>query len=520
MAIIGQEAPGKNPVPAGPPKTTYYPRCFAVLKAVFDGFGAGESDPLIIDVRPKSASVHMNGYRQADTFDCTFDAKNFPFRPELIRNAAIEIYMYQVDSLAVGDEQFNRSENDIMIEGLIDDAELTLTDTGPVYHVSGRDYTALMLDKAWQPSNSTAPSGQNGKVPTGGSLVDTVQQLVDECTHTTRSKEEKHKKPNPKDPNRDIKHEFGLKVVYYGPEYDISTQTVDKTTTQKTVTTKTKPPPKTGTGHSRTAKKGLPVRSGKNYWDVIYSTCLQHGFICYVKGQEVIITTPQVANIIAADDSARLVYGRNLKELHVNRHMGREQVPQIVITSHDYSGKTIEVKYPENPSATVSGAAKPKGQAAKTITGVATEKETIRRIAFDRVKDKTALREIAKLYFESLGRSEAKIQAMTKSLKDTENRDLLRIRPGCPLRLEFDPTLQDLAQFNNSPEQLYGRLKQLGYTDSVAQAAADGFLKIAMLQGPYYTRDVSFEFDNDSGIQVTFEAINYVSVERDAKPEK
>lgn len=65
----------------------FYPRCKAILQVVLDGYetGAGsEDEPLVIPVFPKSATIHGNGYQQADSWELGFSYVDLPFDPQLV----------------------------------------------------------------------------------------------------------------------------------------------------------------------------------------------------------------------------------------------------------------------------------------------------------------------------------------------------------------------------------------------------------------------------------------------------
>jgi hypothetical protein len=68
----------------------YYPQARTTLNVVFDGFGptAKDTPPKIIDVIPVDLSVQRNAYNQADGWEVTFDADDFPIDPRLVRSGA------------------------------------------------------------------------------------------------------------------------------------------------------------------------------------------------------------------------------------------------------------------------------------------------------------------------------------------------------------------------------------------------------------------------------------------------
>ena len=90
----------------------FYAQCRAILQVVFDGFGDSESDSetLVIPILPKSATVHINSYKQADSWELVFDSGDLPFDPALIRAGAAEIYVFQTAGLDDSQRVLNRRE--------------------------------------------------------------------------------------------------------------------------------------------------------------------------------------------------------------------------------------------------------------------------------------------------------------------------------------------------------------------------------------------------------------------------
>lgn len=487
----------------------FYPQCHAILKVVFDGFGGDDSDPTVIHVLPRSANVHLNGYRQADTFDLEFDGKAFPFSPELIRAAAVEIYLFQTDGLVPAVDNYINPDN-LTITGLVDDAALEGSSDGLVFRCSGRDYTTLMLDKQW-------PVGR--PIPVGKPIDSVVQQLVDECTHYSRGTAAVEEFINATTGlPAHLQNANTLNVRFIGDGDVPTAHQVSKTTTAKVQTIK----PTVGGSHSRTNKRGIPVRSGKSYWDVIYSLCLQHGLIVFVRGNDVIISKPQILSDAGRQDVKHLSYGRNLGSLNIERHMGREQVPQIVVSSYNEdTGDTLEAKWP--PDSGLASGAKAKGvgqggqgSAAATLTGIGTVKETIKRYTFPGIRDKAQATEIAKTIYQTLGRSEAKIHFSTIDLKDLRGNDLLTAKPGNGFEIGFDEIKVEMLREMSVPQR-ESKLRQLGYSETVAHLIATEFDKINHFKATYYLKDLSLSWSNSTGISIEGEAINFISVGRDDK---
>ena len=184
----------------------YYPMCLATLKCIFDdhpetnkkapagsakgSISGSAKNPFIFQVRPKSCSVMMNSYNEADTWDLEFDAHLFPLSPEIIQTMAVEIHMFQsrqpgqkntayegytkgAQNEWVNDEGFvvTTLKNRVM-SGLVDTANYHAGSDGRFFKLTGRDYSALLIDRQWIPGRS---------IPVGHSLKETVQKMVDDC---------------------------------------------------------------------------------------------------------------------------------------------------------------------------------------------------------------------------------------------------------------------------------------------------------------------------------------------------
>jgi len=380
--------------------------------------------------------------------------------------------------------QYQTDENRV-ISGLIDEASLHYGDDGRSFRVSGRDYTALMINHDW-------PEGK--RVPVGGQLDDVVQALVDEAVgakeHGGRT----------------------LTVVYKGAE-DVVTRAQGRSLTTKVVKTQTKPT--VGARHSKTQKKGFPVRSGRNYWDVIYDLCLRHAKIAYVSGNNVIISDPKTLTAQSDAQAIRMAYGRNLKTLDVARHMGKEAVPQIVAYAYDKkTGKQIEAKWPRTVTPQLRQKSQ-KGQGAADITGIGTVREqTLRVTPPASITDPGLLEEYVKAYYDNLARHEGSVKFQTKALRDLKGDDLLLLRPGDPVRIEFDAFVsEDFKEL--SEHERYARLRELGYSTDVAEIVAVEFDRLRQFEAPFYCKDVSFDWSIEDGLQVQLEGINYISPKRD-----
>lgn len=447
----------------------YFPQCRVVLSVVFDGFGIhdefidpfhknnGDSDPTVIQVIPKESQCNLTGYKEADTWSMTFDAKALPISPDLIRAINVEIYMFDAGSVNPDIEAY-ATETNLLVAGLADTASLDAAGTGRDFTCNGRDYTALLIDKHWDPKD---------KVPTGILISMAVQQIVDLAvqadTHSGRT----------------------LIVEYVSSN----------------------PEPIVGEYHTKTNKKGKPVKKGETAWDVVYKMALNEGLVVFVRGFKVIITDPQTLTLQNANKARRVAYGRNLSSLKVERKLGKEKTPQIEVTSYSSKARgSISARYPEDKD--------------PISTGIGTKKDDRAFFTVYGIDDIVILKRYAAMMYNNLARGEAKIHFTTRSLTDLTPRDdtsgqsMLQLRAGDPVIIGFDPFNEQVME-SSSFEQRYQYLSEQGYSPSICALVATEYNRIDQFRRPFYTRDVQINWSIRDGITLDVEAVNFVSLGRD-----
>ena len=460
----------------------YYPQARAILSVVFDGFGVddglidpfnqnnGDSDPTIIQVVPRTAQVNLTGYKEADTWSLSFDAKALPVSPELIRSVNVEVYMF--DAKAVNPEVAGFAQPEFMlVAGLADNASIRYGSSGRELTCDGRDYTALLIDKHWDP---------RVPVPVGLPLTAAVQQVVDIAvqskTHAGRT----------------------LTVEYVSQ----------------------KPVPIVGQYHTKTTKRGKPVKKGESAWDVVYKMCLAEGMVVFVRGFTVMITDPQTLTLQNANKARKVAYGRNLSSLKVDRKLGKEKVPQVVVSSYSSrQRKAIKAVFPE--------------QQDPVNTGIGTKKDEQAFFVLNGVDDVALLKRYAEMMYNNLARGEARIHFTTRSMTDLTDDidatvgplgalqfthrtglDMLQLRAGDPVVVGFDPFNEVLME-SSSPQQRYTYLIEQGYSSTVATLISLEFDKLDQFKRPFYTREVQLSWDHKEGLTIDVDAVNFVALQRD-----
>lgn len=457
----------------------YYPRARVNVSAVFDGFGGRDKPVVFQDILPKSFSVHLNSYKEADTWEVSFNSKFFPFSPELLRSAAVEIYVEQASDAT---QPFQYDPDNLVVTGLVDRGTLNQGADGGQVTFEGRDYTSLLLDRQWDPTKS----GSQGRVPAGLDLDKVVQQLVDEAVQADTIGRT-------------------LTVEFNDAEISPTTGRVDQNVTHKKVVQK---PPPVASARGRRKKRGILVKAEQSYWDTIYKLCQSYGFIVFVKGFKVIISRPHVLQADAQDKVHRVAYGKNLATLESERGLSKEAVPQIVVRSYDGTTKAvIEGKFPDGTKAAV-------------VTGIGTKRDEFKVLTVTGVTSVRELNQIARTAYFTISRGEGKVRFTTKDLLDLPDplgvqRDLLQLRPGDAVRIEWDSFNEEALANEKDFARRVSQVAELGYSLDVAQVVAEHFDRLSYFRQPFYTREVNLTWDETSGMALDVEAMNFINVNRD-----
>lgn len=517
--------------------TIYYPEVRINISAVFDGFGGKDTPQVITNILPFSANVHLNSYKEADTWEVTFDAKRFPFSPELLRSAAVEIYMFQRPSL-MATVNWNTVDN-LMVTGLVDQCTLTQDDQGGTISMSGRDYTALLIDRQWDPTKS----GSHGRIP-DGPLDGVIQDLVDEAVNGSASAITQNDGSFISTLQSLLPINRTLTVQTFDYDIGITTKSVAKTVTQKKVTIK---PPHTSVSRSRSKKRGIAVKADSTYWDVIYKLALSYGYIVYVRGFDVILSKPHVLQAASTENKSsttgdksptenqrdltssvtpppqyRVAYGRNLDKVEVERKLSKEAVPQIRVRSYDPKTKeVIEGRFPSDDQRGDASTDAKGHHHGFVMTGVGTKKEEFKVYTVPDITSVDTLREIARTTYYTLARGEGTIRFSTPHLLDLDNADLLQMRAGDSIGIVWDAFNSETMLNKDIPrEKKISTLLSLGYQIDVATLVADQYDKLDYFRQPFYVKEVNLTWDKDQGIAIDGEAMNFINPARDAPTDK
>jgi hypothetical protein len=504
----------------------YRPQARAILQVICDGFGqdTADSPTLVIPVLPKSVTVHINSYKQADSYELVFDAADLPIDPRIIRAGSAEIYIFNTASaddkntvlsrkepLADPDKGGLRPRGDVdtillelstpvardrftlgnkpRIVGLFDDDDLELSESGKWVTIRGQDYTAHLMSLQWPPN----PDGTARKIPTGKRLDLFIQDMVAAA-----------------DPGG------SLSVVVRG---------IDASTL-----------PTVGANEVRSTTRGIPVEQNTTYWDVIYKTVTRLGFIAFVDGYDVVISLPKTITDKDTSQIKRMAWGKNLSHLSLKRHLGKEQVPTMIVRSYDPRSKTtISVEYPPNGQidrsvvvdathpakhgkgkVRVHGSVKQSSHTSKKgkVTTTLRERDEYQIVDVYGITDRAVLAQMAETRYHLLGKAERTVTMKTRELADLNNSDLLGVSAGDAFLIDWDEFNAELLADPSVTEGAKAQyLINRGFNSEVAGTIARHYSILEGLERPLRFREGTISFDNDQGVEIEAELLDFIVVD-------
>lgn len=464
-----------RPQQAYPPEETnrqrkhryvFYPQARVTLSVVFENFGDPKK-PVVIPVLPRSVSVYSNSYKEADSWTIEFDAKDLPVSPDLIRAGSAEIYLFSTPGIGQNPEVVKAKDDpdtpeweglEPTIVGLFDEVNTDFSEGGRFVTISGTDYTSLYIAKKWREyekkEGKKTVKKFKRRVPSGKPLDQVLLQLKQE-----------------------VESADAMSLVVDPGDLKI---------------------PIVGKAEGKPNKKGLPVRDGDTYWDVMYTLATRYGFILFVRGLDLVLTKPQ-QYITGRTRAKKLAWGKNLLSMKMSRRMGNQQVPIVEIRSYDDSTRTVrKARYPKNAKQV-------------PVTGLGTKRDEVVVHSVHGIKDADQLAEIAQTTYELLGRSEQSIEIETRDLLDLEGEDLVNLRTGDAVTIGIQPNTTEMLE-GMSFDQRVQRLKNLGFEPNVALEIARGFDKLDGFRKPFRVREASLEWSYDNGLTIQAKLQNYVNI--------
>ena len=299
-----------------------------------------------------------------------------------------------------------------------------------------------------------------------------------------------------------------------------------------------------------------PGSGGKvSFWDMIVRLCFLVGAIPYFQGRVLLVRpakglykqigatggpfdpTPfssELPRILDAPSGKaipdgplsvrRMVYGRDINRVVMNRKLGGAQRPKTVrVVSVDGSStdrgtkRQLMARWPKKEESVKSRASKPH-------PGEKTATEEIINVPVAGIRDKAQLEEIARAVYEEIGRGEVGGTCESNNLAsfggDNTDPDLLRLKPGDAMEFTVDsrslrttpPLVATLTDFNRDTFEDAVRKVQLRLGDEdlsrVVVATARG--QVAELQRFFRVSHVAYTWDSETGIQIAFDFQNFI----------
>jgi hypothetical protein len=502
----------------------FYPAARAILHVVFDDYDAdtdAERPEYVLPITPKSATVHCNSYRQADSYELTFDAADLPLDPQLVRSGMAEIFLFELkpgmraehmvqsrlmatleerqagrpQSSLAALEASDRSEggrkaftvvDEPRICGLFDEQGIEMSEDGRWVTISGQDYTAWLTAKQWPPT----AGGQARKIPLGKRLDKTLEDILDQADPSGR---------------------LTLKV--------------EPADMAKTL-------PVVGAAEAATNGRGIPVEQNTSYWDVMYKLATRYACILFVRNLDVVLARPKNLDERAVVNAVHLAWGHNIAHLSLKRHFGLEKVPRIELHGYDTrSRKTVIVSYPA-PGAVTQGSKKDpvlKNKAKKTArtkvlprSGLAPQikdEDNYQIIPVWGHADRVELMRAAETLYHLLGHAERQLVAVTHDLADlsAEPQSMLTLNVGDAVEVSWQ--LDRELLIGMSDEERFSYLVRRGYGPDIAQVIARHFTQLVGQQRPMRVHEVTYEFSVDAGLSIEVALSDFVVVDGQRQPQ-
>lgn len=483
---------------------------------------------------PKSASIELNSFRQAGTFSLTFDYRELPIDPRLLHNVAVQIYLGTVNAAdfasGVTDlkspenrrksvlepidppvpednkpDSYNPAEGNLIMHGLVDQADITYTDKGATLVLTGRDLRGLLLDMNF-------PSEGFNKVNPNQPIDKVVTQI--------------------------------LGLLPLGDKVDVWTNAGDweggilPTPGQLGKVTESRQRGETGTNTAPQGSSGGNISA----WDLITKECYLVGAIPFFIGRTLVIRPAKTLfdTVRNADKASpfkkerragessepfyyrKMVWGQDIEELKFERKFMGIKAPRIELVGIDPDGKgpkkAIVVTYPKKA---------PGRGGSKTLTaGDADSKgseDTLRLPPIRGIKDKKQLEKIAEGLFHEIGRQEMGGSLATKTLAsfggNNADPDLLRLKPGDVIEIDSggegfsrSPIVDELSRFKSRPigELIQEVAKKLGDENLARAIVASTRGRVLELANLFKVTNVKYQVDEGGAVGISCDFQNFV----------
>ncbi len=483
----------------------HYPEARIAIRAYFEDFGPAPGDgnaPATFHALPKSFIIQRTARHLPDTWSVEFDYESFPVDPDVIRCAAVEIWLWdklsltnriefvdspgsQLGKLRQALEQGGSNKPGPAIYGMVKEASAELSGGGRVVRLDGEDYTSLFAKRRWHTPPGTKLKSVKEKVKVRGS---------DGKVRKTTKSRKIYRKVDLGRPIVALFQEFISDVDPFG----VLSLKVDVPSLKSKPGTVIK-------GLTRLQAKGMLADQEDTYWDVMTKVARLAGLSVYVEDTQVILGNAQTLYKDSGVQPYVMRYGgplANIETLSLKRDMGKAIAPQVVVSSYDAKTRTTIIeKWPTNSQ--------------QVVDGMGWKKDEQTLISVRGTTDKATLQAMARDKFERTCRGEREVTWTTIDMVDApdpgerEPFDLTKIRAGEPAYVIFDPLGLDLSGMSKG--QMVAALAERGYTDQVSQMIADSYGKKNDFNFPFYVKEAKIQWAAESGFELEVQSMDYAS---------
>jgi hypothetical protein len=442
-------------------KRIYHPeaRCNLVF-APREEFPKG-GELTLTAVQPMSVQATSNPVNEADTFEATFEEPLLPVDPRDLRSMSVDIHLG--DSGSLEDDLDVASGAHRMFFGVVDDIEKNFpSDDASTLRLSGRDYSAFLLDKEWG-----TESVQLGR-PLDAIVRDVLRTF------------EAHK-------------QLDVRVAgFNGPA-----PTVQATTNKE---------------RQFSAKEGGSVKDGLD------QLAKRVGALITVRYDEVLIRPPRT---IASTETAALplfVAGRNLRSLNVTRQLGSNDLPNVLVQAVDPSSReVVEGQFPRPFKGTV--------EISKSGEGAQTQRTKSTRVKKFQVRlsspTRDQLDQIAERIYRRFEQQQLSISFETRDMRTWEvvgnqtkqpspSYEVASLHNGDAVRVLIDRESRDILSQAVSQQHKARQLEKKGYSPPVAREFAQSW---RTLNQPMFVQTATHNLDEGGAYTLEVDAQNAITVD-------
>ncbi len=438
--------------------------------------GVGITIPLLI----RKAVHEQNDHMHADTLRLSLDGRDIAgVDPRLLRSAVVVFHMGNADDFG----HWEPTTENVQFIGAMSEVSRSASDGDPlIVEIECMDYTQFYLRRKPYPTDG---------IPSYSMDLREAWQLI--CDH----------------------------VGYYDAEEGKIVSSVSALRDALEFSDDIQEIPRLGQAVAeRFAKLSkVPVHPNSDAWSCWLQAVGMCGLISYIDGDRCVVTT--ATNLYTSRDTPRLIWGKNIRSFSERR---KEAIANkgIGVSSFDpLSGTTYEAFWPP------IGDPELKRKQVK-----ATKKRPITEDRLRQAEDRTyfaipgitslaQLTLAARRVYEERSRQELEGSISTVEMfaetVSGEQFDLLRLRAGDDIRVEFEQRDREMISAMESQADRIEYLEKRGYSREVASLLAESGDDQTLRDPTFYVRRVVTTLDYTSpSFEVQVDFVNKISVTGDA----